>query len=34
VAQDDAGLTIVVEAWPRLPGAIRAGILAMIRASK
>ncbi|MGD9721456.1 MAG: tyrosine-type recombinase/integrase [Pirellulales bacterium] len=33
VAPDDAGLAIVVEAWPGLPGAIRAGIVALIRAS-
>ena len=27
-------LEAVVEAWPRLPDAIRAGILAMIRAAE
>jgi hypothetical protein len=27
-------LATVVEAWPKLPEAIRAGILAMIRAAK
>jgi hypothetical protein len=32
-SQIDAGLVTVVQAWPRLPNAIRAGILAMIRAS-
>jgi hypothetical protein len=31
-AQIDAGLVAVIQAWPRLPEAIRAGILAMIRA--
>jgi hypothetical protein len=31
--QVDIGLVAVVEAWPRLPQAIKAGILAMIRAS-
>jgi hypothetical protein len=30
----DAELTVVVNAWPDLPGAIKAGILAMIRAAK
>jgi integrase len=29
--QRDAGLTAVLEAWPKLPEALRAGILAMIR---
>lgn len=31
--QDCQGLKIVTEAWPGLPSAIRAGILAMVRAS-
>jgi len=30
----DADLQAVIEAWPTLPDAIRAGILAMIRASR
>jgi hypothetical protein len=30
----DADLAAVVDAWPALPAAIRAGILAMIRAAK
>jgi hypothetical protein len=30
----DADLAVVVEAWPSLPEALRAGILAMIRASR
>jgi hypothetical protein len=30
----DPGLAAVVEAWPMLPEAIRAGIVAMIRAAK
>jgi len=30
---DDPGLAAVVEAWPDLPEAIRAGILAMVRAT-
>jgi hypothetical protein len=29
----DAGLVAVVQAWPYLPEAIRAGILAIVRAS-
>lgn len=29
----DAGLIAVIQAWPHLPEAIRAGILAMVRAS-
>jgi hypothetical protein len=29
----DTNLATVVEAWPRLPEAIRAGILAMVRSS-
>jgi hypothetical protein len=35
VARDGIGpeLREVVEAWPKLPEAIRAGILAMVRAS-
>ncbi len=31
--QNDPGLRAVVEAWPELPGAIRAGIVAMVRAA-
>ena len=30
----DPDLALVVEWWPRLPAAIRAGILAMVRASE
>ena len=30
----DPDLAAVVDAWPRLPEAIKAGILAMIRAAK
>ena len=30
----DTELTALVEAWPTLPEAIRAGILAMVRASR
>jgi hypothetical protein len=30
----DLGLKTVVEAWPTLPEAIKAGILAMIRAAQ
>ena len=29
----DPDLTFVVQAWPQLPGAIRSGILALVRAS-
>jgi hypothetical protein len=29
----DQGLIAVIQSWPKLPEAIRAGILAMIRAS-
>jgi hypothetical protein len=29
----DAGLASVIDAWPALPNAIRAGILAMVRAA-
>jgi hypothetical protein len=29
----EAGLVAVIQAWPRLPDAMRAGILAMVRAS-
>jgi hypothetical protein len=31
-AQIDAGLVAVMQAWPRRPEAIRAGIMAMVRA--
>jgi hypothetical protein len=27
----DVALVVVIQAWPRLPEAIRAGILAMVR---
>jgi hypothetical protein len=30
--QGDLGLTVVVAAWPTLPEALRAGILAMVKA--
>ena len=30
-AQIDVGLVVVIQAWPSLPEAIRAGILAMVR---
>jgi len=30
---DDPGLTVVIDAWDRLPEAVRAGIVAMVRAS-
>jgi hypothetical protein len=30
----DADLRAVVDAWPTLPAALRAGIAAMVRASK
>ena len=30
----DAGLVAVIQVWPHLPEAIRAGILAMVRASE
>jgi hypothetical protein len=30
----DPDLQIVIEAWATLPGALRAGILAMVRAAK
>jgi hypothetical protein len=33
VAQVDPGLVAVIQAWPHLTEAIRAGILAMIRAA-
>ncbi len=29
----DPGLQAVVEAWPALPSAVRAGVLAMVRAA-
>ena len=32
--QIDADLRAVVECWPTLPKAIRAGILAMVKAAK
>ena len=31
---DDPGLATVVDAWPVLPEAIKAGIVAMVRASR
>jgi hypothetical protein len=30
----DADLSLIVEVWPALPGPIRAGILAMVKAAK
>ena len=33
VAAPPDDLAAVVDAWPELPGAIRAGILAMVKAS-
>ena len=33
ILQEHAELTAVVEAWPGLPEAVRAGILAMVKAS-
>jgi hypothetical protein len=30
--QIDVGLVLVIQAWPRLPEAIRVGILAMVQA--
>ncbi|KPJ72400.1 MAG: hypothetical protein AMS14_07810 [Planctomycetes bacterium DG_20] len=30
---EDADLALVFQAWPRLPAPVKAGILAMIRAS-
>ena len=32
-AQIDVALVVVIQAWPPLPEAIKAGILAMVRAS-
>jgi hypothetical protein len=32
-ALDDADLAIVVDAWDRLPAAVRAGIVAMVKAA-
>jgi hypothetical protein len=32
-ALDDPGLATVVDAWDRLPEAVRAGIVAMVRAA-
>ena len=29
----DADLTMIIDAWPGLPDAIKAGILAMVRAA-
>jgi hypothetical protein len=29
----DPNLTVIIEAWPTLPEAIKAGILAMVRAA-
>jgi hypothetical protein len=31
--ESDPGLIAVIKAWDRLPEAVRAGILAMVRAS-
>jgi hypothetical protein len=31
---DDPDLAALVDAWPELPRAIRAGILSMVRASR
>ena len=33
-AQNDPELTAVIRAWPELPEAIRAGIVAMVEAAK
>ena len=33
LAQIDIDLAVIVEAWPTLPEPIRAGIVAMVRAS-
>jgi hypothetical protein len=33
-ATDDPDLAAVVEAWPELPEALRAGILAMVKAAR
>ena len=33
-AQNDPELAAVIAAWPELPEAIRAGIVAMVRAAK
>ena len=33
-SQIDVGLVVVIQAWPRLPEAIRKGILAMVRATE
>jgi len=32
-ASNDRGLTAVIEAWDRLPDAVRAGIVAMVKAA-
>ena len=32
-ALNDAGLTAAIEAWDRLPEAVRAGIVAMVKVS-
>jgi hypothetical protein len=32
-AQIDVALVVVIQAWPHLPEAIRAGILALVRAA-
>ncbi|MGD9632147.1 MAG: hypothetical protein AB7U97_02635 [Pirellulales bacterium] len=32
-AHFDVGLVVVIQAWPRLPEAIQAGILALARAA-
>jgi hypothetical protein len=33
MAQINAGLVVVIQAWPNLSEAIRAGILALVRAA-
>jgi hypothetical protein len=33
-ASNDPDLTALVEAWPKLPAALKAGIMAMIKASR
>jgi hypothetical protein len=34
VDQTDPGLTAVIDAWDRLPEAVRAGIVAMVKAAE
>ena len=34
VMQMDAGLAAVIEAWDRLPDAVRAGIVAIVKAAR